>query len=332
VLKRREFKKDYGVSGLTKEQRDNLCNVELSRQLSYIDKKRFVRSHLLEQVGRLLNHVEDSGGISPFPIPIFKDEVVKKDLEQLRLEHKQQLLDEYFQKKTNDFNVSVFSPGVAFAHPDGFSLQIRKSNVEHPESGYGLWVSGQILPGTLIAFYPGSVYLIHKLTKNVIVDNDYMINRYDDVVIDGKNWALRAYNSLKQIQQFAMARGEDESSLLDFGALKFRNQFGVGNYINHPPKDVLPNVAICGIDFYNDDLKNSHKHLLPNFFAQQHGFFDFPQEDLFMKSIVIVAKRSIVDEELFLNYRFNPRFSYPDWYYQPNEEEARRRWSRRTIL
>jgi len=159
-----------------------------------------------------------------------------------------------------------------------------------------------------------------------------MINRYDDVVIDGKNWALRAYHSLKQIQQFEMARGEAESSVLDFGALKFRNQFGVGNYINHPPKDVLPNVAICGIDFYDKDLKNSHKHLLPNFFAQKHGFFDFPQEDLFMKSIVIVAKRSIVDEELFLNYRFNPRFPYPDWYYQPNEEEARRRWSRRTIL
>jgi hypothetical protein len=66
-----------------------------------------------------------------------------------------------------------------------------------------------------------------------------------------------------------------------------------------------------------------------------------------MKSVVIVAKKQIQDEELFLNYRcvlsiitfspvlnvrFNPKNPYPDWYHQPNEEEARRRWSRRSLL
>jgi hypothetical protein len=75
------------------------------------------------------------------------------------------------------------------------------------------------------------------------------------------------------------------------------------------------------------------------------GLFDVPSE-CFMKSVVIVAKKHIQDEELFLNYRyvskfyfdsvltfrFNPNNPYPDWYHQPNEEEARRRWSRRSLL
>lgn len=74
------------------------------------------------------------------------------------------------------------------------------------------------------------------------------------------------------------------------------------------------------------------------------GLFDIPSE-CFMKSVVIVAKKHIQDEELFLNYRyssnsgyfnltfrFNPKNPYPDWFHQPNEEEAKRRWSRRSLL
>lgn len=49
--------------------------------------------------------------------------------------------------------------------------------------------------------------------------------------------------------------------------------------------------------------------------------------DFYMPSAVIVALRTLKDEELYLNYRFNPSLPYPDWYEQPDIEEAKRRWN-----
>ena len=45
-------------------------------------------------------------------------------------------------------------------------------------------------------------------------------------------------------------------------------------------------------------------------------------------SVLLLATRTLQDEELFLNYRLNPALApYPDWYHQPNPEEAARRWA-----
>lgn len=48
----------------------------------------------------------------------------------------------------------------------------------------------------------------------------------------------------------------------------------------------------------------------------------------------IVPKLQVISPwlPLVLTCRFNPKNPYPDWYHQPNEEEARRRWSRRSLL
>ena len=39
-------------------------------------------------------------------------------------------------------------------------------------------------------------------------------------------------------------------------------------------------------------------------------------------------RRAICDEELYLNYRLNPRNGYPDWYTPVDREEDMRRWKR----
>jgi len=46
-----------------------------------------------------------------------------------------------------------------------------------------------------------------------------------------------------------------------------------------------------------------------------------------MHSVVCVTTRPIINEELFLNYRYNPSHPYPDWYSQPDLEAAKRRWA-----
>lgn len=76
--------------------------------------------------------------------------------------------------KMIDRDIESYTPGEVISHPDGFTLQIRvcwlldsrlvnlqKSRVDHPESGYGVWVEGRIIPGTVIALYPGVVYLLN---------------------------------------------------------------------------------------------------------------------------------------------------------------------------
>jgi hypothetical protein len=46
-------------------------------------------------------------------------------------------------------------------------------------------------------------------------------------------------------------------------------------------------------------------------------------------SVLLVATKFIpAGHELFLNYRYNPRHPYPDWYHQPDPAEAERRWGK----
>jgi len=45
-----------------------------------------------------------------------------------------------------------------------------------------------------------------------------------------------------------------------------------------------------------------------------------------MRGVACIARVPLKDQELYLNYRFNPKNKYPDWYHQPDEEEAKQRW------
>ena len=45
-----------------------------------------------------------------------------------------------------------------------------------------------------------------------------------------------------------------------------------------------------------------------------------------LKGLLLVATREIKDEELFLNYRLNPKTRRPEWYAPVDEEEDLRRW------
>lgn len=44
-------------------------------------------------------------------------------------------------------------------------------------------------------------------------------------------------------------------------------------------------------------------------------------------TLVLVAKRFILDEEVFLNYRLSTHVKRPDWYHPVNAEEEKRRWA-----
>ena len=45
-----------------------------------------------------------------------------------------------------------------------------------------------------------------------------------------------------------------------------------------------------------------------------------------LRGLAFIAAREVRDEELYLNYRLNPRNGYPSWYSPVDREEDARRW------
>ena len=54
-----------------------------------------------------------------------------------------------------------------------------------------------------------------------------------------------------------------------------------------------------------------------------------PDDPAPLRALAFVTTREVADEELFLNYRLNPKNSYPPWYTPVDLAEDRRRWQRK---
>jgi hypothetical protein len=48
-----------------------------------------------------------------------------------------------------------------------------------------VFIHGRVLPGTLVAIYPGTIYYPRNIPKHVLKNNEYLIGRYDRSIIDG---------------------------------------------------------------------------------------------------------------------------------------------------
>ena len=70
------------------------------------------------------------------------------------------------------------------------------------------------MPGTVLAIYPGEVWFPLQLTPELVKDNEFMIARYDNVVINGKDWGIKG---LKVQQNLAVAEysGTDAKQNVD---------------------------------------------------------------------------------------------------------------------
>lgn len=85
----------------------------------------------------------------------------------------------------------------------------------------------------------------------MVNDNDYAIGRYDNIVIDGRNWEKRGALQLDQLIQMDYATGIKNKDKQDI-MKRFRNPFAIANYINHPPQGKEANVANVPYDFPYD--------------------------------------------------------------------------------
>lgn len=267
------------------------------------------------QLHEMFQLVKRKGGMNPYPRPVYHANEKRPTANET---------DAYLNERVPVSDIELFNPGDMLPHPDGFELQVRKSLIDHPESGYGVFVKGSILPGTVVALYPGTIYFSNNITQDVIDGNDYMISRYDDVIIDGRSWDRKQEIATKRAKQF------EHINIKTHDLSRFRNPYGIGNYVNHPAPGVQPNLMAYSYDF-PDEFPDDLKPYVPNeYHTPPKGFFRRP--GVHMHALLLISRRKIENEELLLNYRYNPANPYPDWYAQPDLEEAQRRWGSVKVL
>jgi hypothetical protein len=187
-------------------------------------------------------------------------------------------------------------------------LHVRKSTIQHSDAGEGLFLDGHVVPGTVLTFFPGTVYLppdVSCLTDYSDSDSHkslMMMSRLDRCVIDANNYniAITSHSG------------------------SFNHPFALGHRVNHPPAGVIPNLLPLSYEAaarFPDELLD----LIPNQYFRPPGFlYSTPSK---MRCLVFIAARHIRNEELFIDYRLRPDVPHPDWYTAVDEEENRRLWT-----
>ena len=74
---------------------------------------------------------------------------------------------------------------------------------------------------------------------NVARDNDFLLARYDNIIIDAKPWG-RGQGGTRQ--EWVQALNALDCAL---NLVEGRHPLACGHYINHPPKGHAPNVMIA---------------------------------------------------------------------------------------
>lgn len=219
-------------------------------------------------------------------------------------------------------------------HPDGFRLVIKRSSIAHDEAGYGVFVEGTARVGQLIALYPGLLVAPPEFSPAIVHNNDYLVSFYSGWIIDGREWFRRGSHFDERVQ--SLVDGGIAVPASHAATLRYRNPIGVGSLVNHVPPCMAPNVTFCELEMPEKDLSPAAAALLPNDALPpsnlQSRFVWHEVDGGKRRTIALVALRDIVDGELFLNYRLNPAHAYAEWYWQPDEESAMRRWKRSSWL
>jgi len=139
------------------------------------------------------------------------------------------------------------------------------------------------------------------MTDFICKNNEFLIKRFDNYVIDGKedgmsssvyssciNRERASHNSLKRVMCSAV------------------NPYAMAQFINHSKNS---NVMSYGFDF-PPHFPSELCAFIPNVSFQADN-----DEEKLVRSLVMVSLRTInCNEELFLDYRFSEYGNLPSWY------------------
>ncbi|CAE7896220.1 unnamed protein product, partial [Symbiodinium microadriaticum] len=176
---------------------------------------------------------------------------------------------------------------------------------ESPGAALGIRTLRHTLPGQLLGFYPGTV--MDACEPNLPKSDKLFANEYNGVYLDGKGWLPAHWRDHHLLQ------GQSR-------AIWHANRLAVGNLLNHPPADILPNCIPMAFRWptwseLGEENPALWARLLPHVFMRQgqvvqtasgrrddQGAVKFPAWPYMgMAFITVLEARS--GEELFWNYR-----------------------------
>ncbi|KAG9442273.1 hypothetical protein H6P81_018127 [Aristolochia fimbriata] len=228
----------------------------------------------------------------------------------------------------------------------------------HGEANVGAVIA--FYPGVI---YSPAYYKNIPGYPRVDAQNSYLITRYDGIVINGQPWGLggeaREVWDGYSVPQFQTNLPKDITGNSDklwkwlgktsMGipvqkggeVLERRNPLAFGHFANHPAPGTEPNVMLCPYDFPMSEAdmrayipnvvfgseENVKMRRFGSFWFKSGGTGDEGADVPLIKTLLLVATKSLCDEEVFLNYRLSNAKRRPAWYMPVDEEEDKLRWS-----
>eukprot|EP01036_Dinobryon_divergens_P022981 gene22981-31288_t len=185
------------------------------------------------------------------------------------------------------------------------------NNDENSNSSDNNKIDAIIVPGTVVAFFPGLVYTRADLRRTGAVDNLFpdnnlmLMSRYDGTVIDSRKANQTPSNPLSHAHR-----------------------------VNHCGNDNVPNVLPVAVDweedfFFQKGFPKELRRFIPNHYAKPPSFFRrLLSWNFSMKGVVLMSTRPLRHgDELLMDYRLNPTLEdLPPWYRSYDAEESRMRW------
>ena len=220
--------------------------------------------------------------------------------------------------------------------PPPFFTHVASSSI--PTAGLGTFLSGAVDAGTVVGIHPGVAYAPHNWPEipnyPELSGNSFLSARFDRVCIDGAPFAERSLKTMRQKHH-----------------QKVQHPLAAVQWSNHPAPPHSPNILPLAIDIPADRasllpllaisncrsttfdpflrMKTKTKKKISS--TSKNGNENEVDHEYatgtFIKTLAYVAMRPLCDEELFLNYRLNPRQELPAWYVPVDVEEDNRRWS-----
>jgi hypothetical protein len=186
----------------------------------------------------------------------------------------------------------------------GFTLAKRPSTIKNANSG--LFVDGGAYSGQLLGYFPGLTNMPEHLKKAGALDlfkddpKHLILSRYDEVILDSRAYADKLHET---------------------------NPYALCHMANHPARSVKPNVVQLMLDFPSD-IDHDVEHLIPNKYAKPPTLLGTPDRSACMYGMCLIALRDVKNEELFVNYRFPPKFkeNWPNWYTPVETDDGEKRW------
>jgi hypothetical protein len=161
------------------------------------------------------------------------------------------------------------------------------------DAGNGGFIRGRALRGEIVCFYHGPLY--HPLSGRLRLmarNSEYLLCRPDGYIVDGR------------------PTDGTVSSLC-------------GPLCNHPPAGMQPNVMFYAITLDARSLPADSASALKTISWYDQGVFTFDPKR-YARTVVMVALRDIEDEELLVDYAYNPHVNSPAWYMKVPLENGER--------